>query len=177
MNADVHTLWSNEGGHFGPDFTTTEAAKAGGTETFDVTTFVNEMITGTRDNYGFLITPATSPDLSQQMQDHIYYSSEYEDVEKRPALILDDGIIPVLTQPKTKYQELEISQNRDYLTIQGPKGTSIALSLFTIDGKLIKRVSNTQGEIHLFKKDLHSQLILVKVDCDKLTFYEKVMLQ
>lgn len=155
-------LWDEPGCDFDRNnFITAQAATPfTPLESYDVTKMVNAIIKGEKENYGFVIEPATSEDLLIQMKDHIYYSSESDSIDKRPALILNDEVA-ISKNFKDKIKLANICDLGDRIIFTSLK-SDFTISIYDLKGREVIQLSskNYKNEISLNKKILGKGLFI-----------------
>lgn len=163
FNAKQDQLWNNQGGDFNrDDFITANAVMfPDEVEIYDITAMVNSIIKGDKPNNGFIIEPATSSDLSIQMQDHIFYSSEQDDVEKRPALVLYDQV-GILKTNKGLKTNIKINQTGNYLNVSVPH-SDFKISMFDLKGREVYRNISQESSLNINHEKFGKGLFIIKV--------------
>lgn len=165
FNAKAGTPWTVPGGDFTSEgAVVTKAGESGGIEVHDVTALVNVIISGTKPNYGFILEPGTSTDLTIQMQDHIYFSSEYSEVSKRPELVLKIGGIGIRSKHLVKRGPgVQLARNRaGMLTLINPNGKFTA-TLVNLRGQVLKKTLSQKGSILLDVNDVGNGVLILHI--------------
>jgi len=164
FNAKNGTPWKTIGGDFNHQTVfTAPAALPDSVEIYDVTGAIKAFINGQTPNYGFIIEPATSPDLSIQMQDHLYYSSEYSDTLLRPSLVLQtesDGILNTATL-KT-FDGFNLVTKSDQIIISS-KETHFSAAVFDMKGRQLTHLVSIQGSCSLDMAGLSKGVLLLNL--------------
>lgn len=172
FNSSNGNLWNNQGGDFNKDDYVTTNAKMlpNEVEIFDVTKMVNEIIKGNKPNYGFILEPATTPDLSVQMQDHIYHSSEQADIGKRPALVLYDQV-GIVKNKKFCNSRIEINRSLNVINLKTPY-REFNVSIFDLKGREIYKAKSKDETTQIKSDSFGKGLFIIRLWNDN--FSEKL---
>lgn len=141
-------------------------------EKYDVTNIVNAIIKGEKTNNGFILEPATTADLITQMQDHIFYSSEYSDVDKRPALVLYDEVGIKSKFIKTNYNVKVIRSSESNIMISA--NNEFKFSLFDLKGRELLKKRSLDKACSIDLKKFSQGIFLAKLKINN--SYEEFMI-
>lgn len=119
-------------------------------QVYDVTSSIKDYVENPENNNGFMIRN------SSEQQPHIYFSSEYEDISKRPKLTF--STTTPITNTFTKKTNGGISVkplNRDF-EITVPFNNSYDIKIFSLNGKKVVNLTNKTEKKMILKNDLFS---------------------
>lgn len=116
---------------------------------FNITSAIKDFIENPENNNGFMIRN------SSEQQPHIYFSSEYEDINKRPKLTfkISTPITNLYIKNKTG---INIRSINNFVEITTPFKNSYCIEIFSLNGKKVVNLSINKKKKAIIRIDAFS---------------------
>ena len=168
--------WDKKGGDYAYDDNELSkfSEKSNNWEAYDVTRFIKKYYKDPSKNYGIFLYPS-SDDKAGSVPNRNYYSSEAEDLEKRPKLTIEyETDTKIISGIKGGIPHVSFKVVDGYIILQLPDKKDITLNIFDLSGKKMFSFAGNGTGVHTVVSQLPSnKAYLVSLQIDNKAYVQK----